>query len=220
MLSDDDIVARSKPFTMTSEKRLRQTIDTIDYIVKNNIEGDIIEVGVWRGGTVMAMVMKLIQLGVSNRHVHLYDTFEGMTDASEKDVNPQGDMAGPLMEAFPSLKCIASIEEVMYNISCAGYPIEFIHFHKGDIRKVDLNIIPEKIACLRLDIDWYELYKFCLSVFEPHVQPGAPITIDDYGYWSGCKEAVDEYLEDTKEIIKIDGVGVYWYKEKGNCSSI
>lgn len=212
MLSDDDIVFRAKPFTLTSFERLRQTIDTIDYIVKNNIEGDIIEVGVWRGGTVMAMLMKLKQLGVTDRHVHLFDTFEGMTEASDKDVNPHGDLAGPLMEAVPFFKCIAGIEEVMYNISCVGYPSEFIHFHKGDIRKVDLSTIPQKIACLRLDVDWHELYKFCLPVFEPHVQPEAPITIDDYGYWSGCKEAVDEYLKGSKEPIKIDGEGVYWYK--------
>ena len=213
MSSDDEIIYSCKPFTLTSFERLRQTVNTIDYMVKNNIEGDIIEVGVWRGGTVMAMLMKLKQLGVTDRHVHLYDTFEGMTEASEEDINPDGALAEPLMEAVPFFKCIASIEEVMANISRVGYPREFVHFHKGDIRKTDLTTIPEKIACLRLDVDWYELYKFCLPVFEPRVQPTAPITIDDYGYWSGCKKAVDDYLKDSKELIKIaEGEGVYWYK--------
>ena len=169
---DATIMSKVKPFTMTSSERLLQTLNTIDRVIKNNIEGDIIEVGVWRGGTVMAMLMKLKQLGATDRHVHLYDTFEG-----EKDVNPEGPWSWRGVILVPGLKCDGNIEDVMENVLYVGYPSGFIHFHKGDIRQVDLSKIPEKIACLRLDVEGCELYKFCLSVFEPRVQPNGPVTI-------------------------------------------
>ena len=212
---DDDIIRTVAPFTLTSPERLRQTLHSIEYIVRNEIQGDIIEVGVWRGGTVMAMLMKLKQLGVTDRHVHLFDTFEGMTESGTNDNDPEGTNARLVLERVPFFKCIADIEDVKQNISQIGYPLECIHFHKGDIRHVDPRVIPAKIACLRLDIDWYELYKFCLPLFEPRVEPKGPITIDDYGYWSGCKIAVDEYLKGKTALIPIDDTGVYWYKEVG-----
>lgn len=212
MLSDEEIVERCRPFTLTSRERLLQSLAMIEHVINNNIEGDIIEVGVWRGGNVMAFLLKLIQMGKTDRHVHLYDTFQGMTEASDKDVNPEGISAKYLIEHVPFFRCIADIDDVKKNIKTTEYPENFLHFHVGDIRQV--KYIPEKIACLRLDIDWYELYNFCLGVFEPKVQPGGTITIDDYGYWRGCKEAVDGFLEGSKELIKIDDTGVYWIKSK------
>jgi hypothetical protein len=210
MLSDDDIIKACIPYTLTSEARLRQTIDSISHIVTNNIEGDIIEVGVWRGGSVMAMLFKLAQLGVNDRKIHLYDTFEGMTPASPKDLNPDGIQAEELCRVSPFFRCIADISDVKENIKLTGYPTDLVCFHKGDVRCVTTS--PEKIACLRLDVDWYELYKHCLPLFTPNVSEGGPITIDDYGYWSGCKEAVDEFLKGSKILVKIDETGVYWHK--------
>jgi O-methyltransferase len=212
MFRDEIIIEKCKKYTMTSDARLQQTLDSIEHVIKNGIEGDIVEVGVWRGGTVMAMLAKLQQLDVTDRQVHLYDTFKGMTESGPKDINPDGLVAKKLIEDVPFLNCEASLETVTWNLSMTGYPMDNIHIHVGDIRKVDMSTIPEKIACLRLNIDWHELYKFCLPVFEPLVQPNGVVTIDDYGYWSGCKEAVDDYLKGSKEPTKIDGEGVYWYK--------
>jgi len=213
MHSDEFIISKVKPFTMTSPESLRQTLDSIDYVIKNNIHGHIIEIGVWRGGTIMAMLLKLMQLGVTDRHVHLYDTFSGMTEPSAEDVNVEGAKASWLCENVPIFRCEASIYDVRKNISMTGYPEEFIHYHIGDIRKVDPSDIPETIALLRLDNDWYELYKFELPVFEPRVQPRGIVTIDDYGYWSGCKKAVDDYLRGSKEIISVVPNGpAFWYK--------
>jgi hypothetical protein len=140
---------------------------------------------------VMMMLYKLMQLGITNKNVHLFDTFEGMTEPCDKDVDVFGKKA---IDMLDEVKCEASYEDVYANISSVGYPMDKIHFHKGDIRKVNADEIPNEIALLRLDNDWYELYKFELERFEPHVIVHGTIIIDDYYHWKGCKEAVDEYL--------------------------
>lgn len=207
----NEIIKACSPFTMTSDERKHQTIKSIQYIVENQIIGDIIEIGVWRGGTVMIMLYQLMAMGVVDRHVHLYDTFQGMTEATDFDVDMHGNKA---KDIFNSVKCEASFEDVFKNISSVGYPMEYVHFHKGDIRQVNIVDIPKQIAVLRLDNDWYELYKFELPIFEPLVVSKGMVTIDDYNHWNGCKKAVDEYLAtiDKVELHIIDNTGVYWVK--------
>lgn len=210
MLSDDEIITRCRPFTMTSIERLQQSINAVDYVIKNSIDGDFIEIGVWKGGVIMSMLYKLLQLGITYRKVHLFDTFEGMTEPCEKDIDPYDRKAENI---FDEVKCECSIEHVKFAIESVGYPMQNIYFHKGDIRAVNIEDIPIKIANLRLDNDWYELYKFELPIFEPNVTNGGVITIDDYGHWNGCKEAVDDYINGKNiNLIKIDYTGVYWIK--------
>jgi hypothetical protein len=195
---------------MTSMERKVQTLMSVTDIINNNISGDLIEIGVWKGGVVMIMLYKLLQLGVNDRIIHLYDTFSGMTESSNKDIDPFGRIAD---YTSPGIKCECSYDEVYENIKSVGYPMENIIFHIGDIRKTDILKIPTHISLLRLDNDWYELYKFELPIFEPNVSIGGIITIDDYGFWNGCKEAVDNYIKDKNVNIQfIDDCGVYWYK--------
>ena len=107
--------------------------------------------------------------------------------------------------------CRSSYDEVMQNIASVGYPMEFVHFHVGDIRKVDPSSVPGRISILRLDNDWYELYKFELPLFEPKVAVGGVVTIDDYFYWGGCKQAVDEYIAGREDIEFVNrGECTYW----------
>lgn len=193
---------KPEQFTMTSYERQKQVIDAVEYVIKNNIQGDFIEIGVWKGGIIMIMLRKLLELGITDRHVHLYDTFSGMTETSiEDEVSPQ---------LFETVKCEASFQEAYENVSSVGYPMECVHFHVGDIR----NVIkaPDKISILRLDNDWYELYKFELPLFEPNVESNGIIIVDDYGHWKGCKKAVDEYIKPGTQLNIIDSTGVWWKK--------
>lgn len=211
-LNVDDIINLTRPYTMTSYERQRHSIETINFIIDNNIAGDIVEIGVWRGGMIMTMLYQLLKRNIKNRHIHLYDTFTGMTEPCKNDFECASGRKA--CDIFEQVKCEASFEECKKNVESVGYPSEFIHFHVGDIRNV--SFVPEKIAFLRLDNDWYELYKFELPIFEPRVVLNGVITIDDYGHWNGCKQAVDEYiLAKGKTGIKIqyiDYTGVYWIK--------
>ena len=87
-----------KPFTMTSPERIFALCEAVKYIVANNIPGDIVECGVWKGGSMMAVADTLLSLNQETKHLYLFDTFEGMTDPSENDLDFRGVKATKLME--------------------------------------------------------------------------------------------------------------------------
>lgn len=153
------------------------------------------------------MALKCQQLGIQ-RKIHAYDTFEGMTPPTAKDADLNGNMASDILS---QVMCYSGFEETKQAIDKCNYP--FIEFHKGDILKTDPTSIPQQIALLRLDTDWYELTKFELEHFEPKVIVNGCIIIDDYGHWKGCKLAVDEFLNRKNiSINTIDYTGIWWNK--------
>jgi hypothetical protein len=54
---------------------------------------------------------------------------------------------------------------------------------------------PERIAILRLDTDWYDSTRHELEHLYDRLESGGVLLIDDYGYWQGARQAVDEFLE-------------------------
>ena len=99
-------------------------------------------------------------------------------------------------EFWNRIECLSTLQEVQNNVKSINYPIEKIHFIKGKVEETIPNImIPEKIAVLRLDTDWYESTLHELEYLFPRLVKGGIIIIDDYGHWQGCKKAVDEYIE-------------------------
>lgn len=213
MLSDEEIIAFVQPYTMVSRERLENALHLVQRVVEEQISGDFVEIGVWRGGVVMAICLKLKQLGVQNRHVYGYDTFEGMTAPTNDDKTFRDELAEQLLSTSPSIKCYSSYDETKQNTDMVQYP--HIHLRKGDICKTPVRDIPNKIALLRLDTDWYESTKFELDFFEPRVTSNGFIIIDDYGHWKGCKKAVDLFLEQNPNIIMqtIDYTGRWWQKK-------
>lgn len=212
-MNDDEIINLcNNDYTMLSCARRKQLLDSVNHIIKNNIDGDIIEIGVWRGGAIMLILYKLLQLGITDRHVHLYDTFNGMTEASIEDVCIDGRNATD-KDVFDSVRCENSFEVVYQNVKNTGYPMKFVHFHIGDIRNVKIEDIPDKISLLRLDNDWYELYKFELPIFEPRVTNNGIVIIDDYNWWNGCKKAVDDYISEKNYKTFLSEETLWWYKK-------
>lgn len=162
-MNDQDIINFVSPFTSVSQERILNVLNLIDKVHKNNIPGDFIEIGVWKGGLIMAMALKCIQLGI-DRKIHAYDTFEGMTNPTYDDVDMNNQHA---INIFEKVKCVSLLEETKANINKANY--SNIEYHVGDILKTDVKVIPGKIALLRLDTDWYESTKFELENFEKNV---------------------------------------------------
>jgi O-methyltransferase len=187
------------PFTMVSRERLYAHFQALNYVVTHGIEGDIVECGVWRGGTSMLGAMTLLGRGETSRNIWLYDTFAGMTEPTTSDVSPwDGNNAKNLWKANSQADhnkwCFAPIEEVRRNFLSTGYPPDKANFVKGDVALTLLENAPRKIAVLRLDTDWYESTKVELEILFPRLAKGGVILIDDYGAWTGCKKAVDEYV--------------------------
>lgn len=209
------IYRKVAPYTMTSRERIFAAIEAAKYISKNGIEGDVVECGVWKGGSSMAILETLNIAGDTTRNIFLYDTYEGMSAPTENDKTNYDKSAEELLEADSDKEknlvwAYSSLEEVKANIALSGYNQNQIHYVKGKVEDTIPATIPGKIALLRLDTDWYESTKHELEYLFPLLVKGGVIIIDDYGYWQGAKKAVDEYFATNNTQIlltRIDDTG-------------
>jgi O-methyltransferase len=201
---DDIAIIRSvKPYTMTSYERIYALIQAAKYVIRNNIPGDIVECGVWRGGSMMAIAKVLLNQKSFSRSLYLFDTFAGMTKPGDKDVSYTGEKAS---EEFEKLRlgddssewCYASLDEVKKAVYSVGYDKTKIHFVEGRVEDTIPDKAPENISLLRLDTDWYESTGHELVHLFPRLSQGGVLIIDDYGYWQGARQAVDEYISQNK----------------------
>ncbi len=206
-MNKEQIYKLCSPYTITSKERVFALCDLVENIVKDNIAGDFIECGTYKGGSVIAMMLALNELK-EYRNIHVYDTFEGMTPPTQYDVTYQNEHAANIMN-MPIIKCDCSLQTVIDNINrTVSYPSNMIFFHKGDVCKTLPISQHDKIALLRLDTDFYDSTKAELEWLYPKVTENGYTLIDDYGHWNGCRKAVDEYFKDTI-FNKIDYTGIF-----------
>ncbi|CAN5275996.1 hypothetical protein BH20ACI2_BH20ACI2_01130 [soil metagenome] len=194
---EKEILDMVRQFTMTSVERIVSLLDATRYLVENSIGGDMVECGVWRGGSIMVIAEMLKRRGDTTRNLYLYDTFEGMPEPTEKDRQFDGRSAEELFEEFTKKNgawCYADEEDVLLNLSRTGYPDSKIKLIKGKIEETIPSVIPEEIALLRLDTDWYESTLHELEHLYPRLVSGGVLIVDDYGHWQGAKIATDEYF--------------------------
>jgi hypothetical protein len=189
-----------QPFTATSIQRVVALADAVKYITQAKIEGAIVECGVWRGGSMMAVAKTLVALGDTSRELYLFDTYEGMTAPTDKDVMFDGTSAAELLgrtekkEGPANYWCVAGLEDVQQNMASTGYPMSKVHLVKGRVEDTIPHVGNERIALLRLDTDWYESTKHELDHYYPRLSVNGVLIIDDYGHWQGSRRAVDEYF--------------------------
>jgi O-methyltransferase len=194
------IMEKTKGLTATGPGRIVGLVDAVKYITANRIEGAIVECGVWRGGSVMAALYALKDLGDTSREIHLYDTFEGMSAPTENDVMFDGTPAKALLlegerkEGVDNYWCYAGVDSVRNNLLKTGYPADRLHFVKGKVEDTLPKHLPGNIALLRLDTDWYESTRHELTHLYPLLADRGVLIIDDYGHWQGARKAVDEHF--------------------------
>ena len=197
---DTELILSLQPFTMTSAERLWSLVNAVRYVTAEAIPGDFAECGVWRGGSIMAMAGELLRLKVTDRRIWLYDTFAGMTDPTEVDVEAGTGVTASTMLAQTNVGdgnnvwCVAGRGDVEANVFSTGYPRDMFTFVEGDVTQTLLTSAPEKLALLRLDTDWYESTLMSLEILYPRLVPGGVCILDDYGHWLGARTAVDEYF--------------------------
>lgn len=195
---DIDIINTVQPFTMTSPERLYGLINAVRYIVKYQIPGDIVECGVWRGGSMMAVALALLTLGEENRQLYLFDSFQGMPEPGENDDQASKDT----FRKYKGYKdgsdwCIATEAEVKVTMQSTGYPQEKINVVKGMVQDTIPAKAPQRISLLRLDTDWYASTSHELVHLFPRLSKYGVLILDDYGMWGGARQAVDEFIERT-----------------------
>src|SRR5580692_11604936 len=156
-----DIYGKVKGNTMTSPERIYSLIEAVKYIEKNNIPGAIVECGVWKGGSMMAVAETLKYLGNTGRELFLYDTFEGMSEPDERDKTYFGASAKELLDSNVNKEknltwAFSTLETVKKGMVSTKYPESRIQYIKGKVEDSIPATIPGEIALLRLDTDWYE----------------------------------------------------------------
>lgn len=190
-----------KENTMTSRERIFGLIEGVKYVTKNNIDGAIVECGVWRGGSMMAIAKTLLASNDISRELYLYDTFEGMSEPTEDDMDFQNRTAETLLaEGDKNTSVIwaySALEHVQKVMNSTAYPQQAIKYVKGKVEDTIPGTVPDKIALLRLDTDWYESTKHELIHLFPRLQKGGVLIIDDYGFWKGSRKACDEYFQEN-----------------------
>ena len=213
--SVSETIRAVRPYTLTSVQRLVALCDAVQYVVRNQIPGDIVECGVWKGGSMMAIARTLIQADDQSRHLYLFDTYEGMTPPCDKDISVQGESASDLLhnedkEDPQSAWCAAPLDEVRRVMGGVGYESSKVHFIKGRVEETLPSMAPEQISLLRLDTDWYESTRHEMEQLFPRLSKGGVLIIDDYGHWEGARQAIDEYIKENKLQIflhRIDETG-------------
>ena len=201
---------RVRKYTMTSRDRQRALFDAVTYLEANGIEGPIVECGVWKGGSAMLAALTLMEHGNTDRTLYLYDTYAGMSEPTENDVNIHGQPAQARWRELERNDVnewdYVPLEEVRDNLCSTGYPEEKILFIKGKVEDTIPETVPERIALLRLDTDWYESTRHELTHLFPRLVRGGILILDDYGHWRGARKAVDEYLKENNATLFLNRI--------------
>jgi len=172
------------PFTLVGPERVENLYKLACRIEKERIPGDFVECGVYHGGTAGVMAFWAARSTIS-RVVWLFDSFEGMPNTTLEDGEAASEYVGDV---------VGSIEKVNTVLKRVGANMNQVHIVKGWFKDTFISVDIPKIALMNIDADWYESVKLCLEKFYDFVVPGGIVSIDDYGHWPGCKQAVDEFF--------------------------
>jgi O-methyltransferase len=206
------LVEDVRPYTMVSEDSLLSLAAQVTACLAENVPGDFVECGTWRGGASFLMAKLLDNAKAYDRQVWMFDSFEGLPPPTDVD----GDKAeqysrGETDRYFDN--CSASIEDVQGTI--AKLNIKRAIPVKGWFNETLPRYGPTigQIALLRLDGDWYESIKICLDELYRFVAPGGYIVFDDYTYWDGCAMAVHEFLAVTRPPLRLNFDGQFYVRK-------
>ena len=174
-------------------------IQIMRYINEKNIEGDLLECGVFRGGS-LGMICLLADRFKMKKKIFAYDTFgtgHSVYTSYDKNMKDMSDnYSKDYKEGF-----FPSLDQVKKNLIELGVNEQHMPtFIKGKVEETlyDDKNLPEKIALARIDTDLYDSTKHELEIYYPRIVPGGVLHINDYGGCAGVKKAVDEYFADKK----------------------
>ncbi len=215
-------IFHAMPYSLVGPGGLEVTYKLVKDICERAAPGDIVELGVARGGCAALMASVIFDKRSCiemERKLWLFDSYEGLPDPTEKDFNPEtGDGTGDHIRPLPKGSCLGTLEEVKYLMFRKNnFPEDRIEFVKGWFE----NTVPvtkkkiQQIAVLRIDADWYESTKCCLENLYDKVTSGGYIIVDDYQSCYGCRRAVDEFIQkrNLNPDIKFDGRGGCFFEK-------
>lgn len=198
----ESLLKTVQSYTMVTQERLENLAAVCEYLNAHQIPGDFVECGTYKGGTAAIIAQHLNQ----TRHLWLYDSFEGLPDATEKDGNYAHEWVG---------KCVAAEEHVREVLQLVGVREEDFTIQKGWFESTFKQKLPQQVSLLHCDADWYDSVLLVLETFYPMIPVGGVIVLDDFGYWEGCREAFYEFCDRHNERPLLERIGTdqaFWIK--------
>lgn len=205
--------------TMIGRKRLDNVHELAVRVLVEDVPGDFVETGVWRGGTIAFLRAVLAAYDDDDRRVWACDSFQGLPEPDVErfpidhtlhlDSTPGSD------DANLKVQLAVSAKQVRANIRRYGLLDRRIEFLEGWFADTLPDAPIERISLLRLDGDLYQSTIESLTHLEPKVSPGGFIVVDDYNGLEACRQAVTDYRRDhgiEDEIHEVDWTGAWWRK--------
>jgi O-methyltransferase len=193
--------------TMIGEKRLDNIRLCMERVLDDDVPGDFIETGVWRGGATIFMRAVLRAYGITERKVYVADSFEGLPPPDPDRPSDRGDRH----HTFEQLR--VSLDEVKRNFDRYGLLDDQVEFLKGWFSETLPRAPIDRLALMRLDGDMYQSTMDALVNLYPRLSVGGFVIVDDYGAIPACRRAVNDYREKlgiVDSLTNIDWTGVYW----------
>ncbi|MGE0701055.1 MAG: TylF/MycF/NovP-related O-methyltransferase [Hyphomicrobiaceae bacterium] len=190
----------AKPYSMIHVTGFYNLFSAIRYVSQRNIQGDVVECGVWYGGASIFAALACEHFGISERRIYLFDTFAGFPKGS-KDKKLGKDVSGPSYANFR--------KGVEANIDRCGIANGRTILVEGPVEEtLASGPLPERISVLRLDTDYYPSTAAEMRVLYPRLSTGGVLIVDDYGLYEGSRKAVDEALAEHPILLNRIDTGV------------
>ncbi|WP_163804368.1 TylF/MycF/NovP-related O-methyltransferase [Mycolicibacterium anyangense] len=202
----------AEALTMIGMRRLESLQHCVETVLQENIPGDLVECGVWRGGASILMRAVLEIYGSDDRVVWLADSFQGVPAPDTVNFGMDRNLR---LDRFRSIFEVSE-QQVRANFARYGLLDGQVRFLPGWFKDTLPDAPIEQIAVLRLDGDLYESTIQSLDALYPKLSTGGFCVIDDYGGIPVCRQAVTDYRAKhhiTAPIVTIDQDGALWRKE-------
>jgi O-methyltransferase len=197
--------------TMIGLRRMENLRFCVESVLEDGVPGDLIETGVWRGGSAIFMRGILAAHGDAERTVWVADSFEGLP-------KPRAEHAADSEDLHWTQPALAiSLEEVRGNFEKYGLLDDRVRFIKGWFSDTLASAPVDRLSVLRVDCDMYGSVTDVLDAMYPKLEVGGFAIIDDYGALESCASAVNDYRSRhgiQESMIEIDWTGIYWRKER------
>jgi hypothetical protein len=207
----------SQAHTMIGMQRLDNLQECVEHVIENNVPGDLIETGVWRGGACIFMRAILRAHGVDDRVVWVADSFAGLPEPTDASHPTDHCLAGTISISGLNNDLLAvPLEAVRQNFERYDLLDEQVRFLPGWFRDTLPAAPIERLAVIRLDGDMYESTMDALTSLYPRLSVGGFVIIDDY-ILDMSKQAVHDYRDANgidDPIKPIDTYGAYWQRSR------
>lgn len=193
-----------RDYTLCDLDRLNSLWKLVRGVKERGIKGDIVECGSYKGGT-----GALLRAGMGpGRKLWIYDSFQGMPETTHEDGEEAKKWKG---------SCAASAKDVIEVLGATGAKKEEFVIREGWFNDTFKKELPQQVALLHCDADWYDSVTLVLETFYPIMPAGGCVVLDDFGYWEGCRRAFYDFCGRHGEKPLLERVGVtqaWWIKGK------